>query len=1151
MKKTNLKGLFRAGVCLFLMLAVIAGSIGSALEANKNMVDGYLGTKSTQIVSDAGDDEELYTTFTADYDNTDDLVAAHLELGRRTSQEGSVLLKNNGALPLAGTTSKVTLLGLRADANTLYGATVGVSVPSEQNVTLTQALSEAGITANPVMNEIYATLQASADYKSANKLSQSFTGVLAGEEPVFDLKEPTISEIAATNADYMSSISEYADAAIVVVGRPASEAADYYPGETGVDTSTGVRNVLALSDNEKAIIDFAAENFETVIVLVNSGNAMELGDLETNEGVDAILWIGLPGNYGMRGVVDILTGAVSPSGALPDLYASDSTSTPAMANFGVYSYTNAADYLDTATDRGDYYLIEAEGIYTGYRYYETRYADVVMGQGNADSTVGTFDSTGAWNYAEEVVYPFGYGLSYTTFEQTLDDVQVDVEAKTVTATVTVTNTGSVAGKSVIELYAQAPYIPGGLEKSAVILLDYGKTETLEPGASVTVTLETDLEYLTSYDSSVESYVLDGGDYYFTVASDSHEAVNEVLAAQGYTAADGLDAEVTSDDVKVFTYSPEGGVDTTTFKTTEAGTEVSNQLADADMNTWQEGSVTYLSRSDWEGTWPETYDSMSLTEDMVTYLTNDFYEIQTSDDTSAITFNADNDVYFSMTKSSAYDDEVWTKLLDQMDLQEAVNFITLANRTVPAISSIGFAGGQYTENGPGGFNTALATYSDENSPWYVSADDANAEYQTNDTGCAPLLAATFNKDLAYAYGVLWGNDSLFNGLSFIWAPGLNLHRTQYNGRNNEYYSEDPVLAGMTGTNVILGGLTKGLVMAPKHFAFNDQESNRNGVAPFMTEQKARELELRSFQIAAEAGSLGFMTSFSRIGVKYVGAHEGLITSILKGEWGFRGYVISDMVNPATYMTWKESVVAGTTNFDAKNYDDSWASYVTETTNDLSGDATILAAIKENVHGALYAFSQSNMMNGLTKTSHQVSVNTWWRMTYKGILYGSIALGALCLLGYLMVSLKEKTEAASARSVSVGLLAACGCALVATVLAVISSGLAYALSNLWLVILLAVLGIAAVEVMSKKADANTSCSQNLVCDVLLVLFCAFIMAAFALHFAGRVNLMGYVWFSDLESGNPSAVWALNLSAISWILSIIAVILSAFFSFKKAKA
>ena len=404
------KNLWRGFAYLMAAFIFFGYTAGIALETNRNMVDGFLGTKSYIVETDTSSGE-LYSTFTADYADTTALVAAHEAMGEQLMEEGAVLLKNNGALPLKDSARSVTLLGLRADAKTIYGATIGVNVPAAQNVSLTTALTERGFSVNPTANAAYKAVNGGDAYKKANKIAASFSGVLLGAEPQYPVAEPTIADLTAADSGFTGSLSQYNDAAIVVLGRPGTEAGDYYPGSTGVDTSTGARNALALSDAERELIAFAEQNFDTVIVLINSSNTMEIGELEADEGVDAMLWIGWPGNYGMRGVADILTGAANPSGSLPDLFASDTTSTPAMANFGVMAWSNAGEYLDTAVDRGDFYLIEAEGIYTGYRYYETRYVDVVMGQGNADSSVGAFDSTGAWNYDEEVIYPFGYGLS--------------------------------------------------------------------------------------------------------------------------------------------------------------------------------------------------------------------------------------------------------------------------------------------------------------------------------------------------------------------------------------------------------------------------------------------------------------------------------------------------------------------------------------------------------------------------------------------------------------------------------------------------------------------------------------------------------------------------------------------------------------------
>ena len=326
--------------------------------------------------------------------------------------------------------------------------------------------------------------------------------------------------------------------ALVVISRDSSEASDYNPNMKSANEEDSYERPLALSDNEKAMIQLAKEHSTKVVVLLNTNNPVEIDELKNDDEIGAILWAGEPGANGFLGVADVISGEVNPSGHIADTYAVNSTSAPAMVNYGVYLYTNnsqaGSDAELTETNKADWYLVESEGIYTGYKYYETRYEDEVLGQGNADTAEGA-TSGNAWDYAAEVSYPFGYGLSYTTFEQKLESVDVQVGG-TATAKVNVTNTGDVAGKSVVQLYVQAPYTEGGLEKSAIQLIGYGKTAVLEPGASEEVTVEFDPLYMASYDEDAVkengtqgAWSLESGGYYFAIGNGSHEALNNVLA----------------------------------------------------------------------------------------------------------------------------------------------------------------------------------------------------------------------------------------------------------------------------------------------------------------------------------------------------------------------------------------------------------------------------------------------------------------------------------------------------------------------------------------------------------------------------------------------------------------------------------------------
>ena len=868
------KNLWRGFAYLMAAFIFFGYTAGIALETNRNMVDGFLGTKSYIVETDTSSGE-LYSTFTADYADTTALVAAHEAMGEQLMEEGAVLLKNNGALPLKDSARSVTLLGLRADAKTIYGATIGVNVPAAQNVSLTTALTERGFSVNPTANAAYKAVNGGDAYKKANKIAASFSGVLLGAEPQYPVAEPTIADLTAADSGFTGSLSQYNDAAIVVLGRPGTEAGDYYPGSTGVDTSIGARNALALSDAERELIAFAEQNFDTVIVLINSSNTMEIGELEADEGVDAMLWIGWPGNYGMRGVADILTGAANPSGSLPDLFASDTTSTPAMANFGVMAWSNAGEYLDTAVDRGDFYLIEAEGIYTGYRYYETRYVDVVMGQGNADSSVGAFDSTGAWNYDEEVIYPFGYGLSYTSFTRALQSAKADVEAQTVTAEIVVTNTGDAAGKTSVQLYAQAPYISGGVEKSAIVLLDFGKTKLLQPGESETVTITADLQNLTSYDGGEGTFILDGGDYYFTTGNGSHEAVNNVLAAQGYeTSGD-------ASNVQRWSYSPNSGVDTETFGVTRSGVQVANHLDSADYNTWNPGTVTYLSRADHfanydEATAAPTNFEMSAEAKAGFYNHTNYDPTQfnNADDVMPTT-GASNGMTMLDVRGKDYDDPAWDKLLDQLTIDDMVNLIGTGGYQSVAVDSVGKTQ-QVDCDGPASINNNFTGKASIGFPAGV------------------VIAATWNVELAKEFGRSIGQMADEMDVSGWYAPAMNIHRSAFAGRNFEYYSEDGFISGKMAANAILGAAESGVYAFMKHFAMNDQETHRTDMlCTWSNEQAMREIYLKPFELCVKEGHCGaVMSAFNYIGNKYAAATTELQNTVLRDEWGFRGMVLTD-------------------------------------------------------------------------------------------------------------------------------------------------------------------------------------------------------------------------------------------------------------------
>ena len=544
------RGLWRGLTALLVFVLCVSLLLGNVLEANAGTIDTALSTISSGFVSEQNADNPLYDKYTPPEEflnadgsgNSKALIQAAIDLGRREAAEGSVLLKNeNGALPLSSG-SNVTLFGIRSHSN-LLGSSFGVKAFGGY-ISLEQALSQsktdfantmawtvgsrgappgptvgtpwtgdefefegAGYNLNQTMIDIY------------DKLGETY--VHYENEPaaeVYDPGEPSISEIEGVNSGYKSSFAQYGDAAVVVIARPSCEQLDYLPGGVadGLDFESG--EPFSLTKNERDAIELAKECSDKVIVLVSSSASVEIGSLKDDPDVDAILWIGAPGCYGMLGVADVLCGRVSPSGGLFDIFTAQNMSAPAMQNMGKMYYTNTEG---TITRTGGVlgfnpgaYAIEAEGIYVGYRYYETRYYDCVAGTGNADSAVGAYASSGNWNYGDEVTYGFGYGLSYTTFDYAIEGEpkfeigtgENGAPSAFATFSVKVSNTGSAAGKTPVQIYGQAPYIEGGVEKSAIQLLNFEKTDVLAPGDSQTVEVKVDLQYIASYDEIGRAHV---------------------------------------------------------------------------------------------------------------------------------------------------------------------------------------------------------------------------------------------------------------------------------------------------------------------------------------------------------------------------------------------------------------------------------------------------------------------------------------------------------------------------------------------------------------------------------------------------------------------------------------------------------------------
>ena len=1003
MKRNKNTNLFRGLTSLFMVLLVFFGMGYQIADGYRSTLDGFLGTESSRLVS-AGNGEDLYM-YLSDYTNSADLVNAHIALNERIQEEGTVLLKNeNNALPLSSDGSiKVTLFGMRSHMPQLSGS-VGASVNKQQAVGLEQALNERGFEVNPDMITFYKNME--KQYTPGRASSSAATDRVNGSR----INEVPQSEYS--NAPFWT-YSNYSDAAIIVFGRDGSESADYYPGQEGIANRNEFEeddNILSLSKDERALVEYVKnqECFETIIVLINATNTMEIEELKQDEAIDGILWIGFPGCYGFYGVADILNAAsgANPSGGLSDTYAVDTAMSPAAINHGLYLWNNYKD-IDSSSSfalRAAWYLIQNEGLYTGYKYYETRYYDSIVNPSFGASTpVGSSVMGKSWDYDHEVSYAFGYGLSYTTFMEEIipEKSTIDLDGVS-TITVRVTNTGAVAGKDNVQLYIALPYEAGQVEKSAIQLVGYTKTGEalegdgfmepvfLEPGESQEVVITVDANYYASYDKNEGdgAYILDAGKYYFAVGNGAHDALQNVMKAQGYL--DTADGE----NINALTISADLN-EKVVIDTTLSGNTISNQFEHADINNLIPGTTNYLSRSAWTATFPREINGLSATEDMIFHLKNDTYTMATGEDTSAYRFGelgvASEYKAYLLKGITDYNDPVFEKVISGMPLETILSQIALQYSQMNAFTEIN-ANKSPCMDGPVGVLRTLAA--SRNSQYALSEDDPYYNYSLAVFVSEPVVAATFSHKLAMEQGELIGNDAIWTGDVWWFGPGMNLHRSPYNGRNNEYYSEDSVLTGLMASDAVAGAQSKGFVGTVKHFAFNGQETNREGVATFFDEQAGRENELRAFQMVFEQGKArGVMTTFNRIGCTYSSADMGLIKGLLRGEWGFQGVVVTDMVKSVWYETWEESVLAGTdvmlnsspVNVDGKAWETCQVQHVT-------GDADMMAAIYESVHHVLYAFADSIWLNGVDADSYTERVYPYWEIAILAMI-GVGAVGTL--------------------------------------------------------------------------------------------------------------------------------------------------------------
>ena len=951
-------------VCSVLLAACTGVTAGAV--SYKSLICSAIGGDMYKTVDKEGSDP--ITPYPTNGMSLEEWKQEADNLVEEVEAEGIVLLKNEGeTLPLSEG-SKISLFS-RSSVDLVLGGTGAGGIDASKAVDLKTALEEDGaFEVNSTLWDFYKSYDGKDGYIRSNG---TYNGALPEDIYVAEVPQSEYTD------EVKASYADYNDAAVVVISRVGGEGSDMPTGDFGDGTK-----YLALQDQEKELLTAIQESgqFDKTIVLINASNAMELGWMDQQEyGVDACLWIGGVGQSGARAVADVLDGKVNPSGHLVDTYAADSYSSPAMQNFGDYTYTNAEEIVGQigAQNNGTKYVVYREGIYVGYRYYETRYADSVTDpEGtNASSSAGAYAGD-TWNYTDEVCYPFGYGLSYGSddglpFEQELVSAQVTDDG--LTAEVKVTNTGDTAGKSVVQLYAQQPYTAGGIEKSAVQLIGFDKTDLLEPGASETVTVTADKEDFASYDYQTEkTYVLDSGDYYFAIGNSSHDALNNILAAQGMTTADGMDYNGNA----ALVYQWNNG-EKELLSTSFSGNEITNQFDNAALEYYGQ-ETGYLTRSDWN-TFPESYTDLTATADMIADIdAQGSYEGGGTGSSDIVTGEKQGITLASMNGVDFDDTEKWDEFLNQLSVEDMTKNVTgSALSTIPSISYPSM----FMKDGPQGNNQR--PYVEDG----TSATGYNGEV---------VRASTFNRELIRRVREAMGEDWLRTDTEGAYTPAVNIHRTPYAGRNFEYYSEDGFLAGELANEEVIGMQEKGTICYIKHFALNDQETNRQGICTFSNEQAIREIYLKAFEKSFTEGQVkGTMGSFNRIGCTWSGAHSGLMTGIVRGEWGSKAIVDTDIAINTALQNVEAGLEAGT---------NMWATSGSAFNEYMAGkadkDDKILEAMRESCHIILYNVANSSGVNNLSPTAQIKDAMPYWQtiMTAAIVVLALLDVAALGSLIY---------------------------------------------------------------------------------------------------------------------------------------------------------
>ena len=982
MKKRNPWLIVTIVLLVFSILLTAAIPVTAYYET---MINAALNAKTQKIIP--GEDSKIF--YWTDYESEEDLVNNDMAVCRLVEAEGAALLLNkNNALPLAAD-AKMSLFSQSAVDPVLTG-TGSAFMATGDAVSLYAALQDS-FAPGCVNQELWKFYKTSG-YKRVN-------AALSGGSP----DQYRINEVPWEKYPeaLKATFPQYGDAAIVVLSRSSGEGADLPNSLEALRDYMTDGDYLRLCADERALLDNLMQLkqdgvFKKVIVILNSSSTLQLDFIDDYD-IDALLWVGNLGLNGIPAVADILAGKVNPSGRIVDTFQKDNHAAPAMQNYDAYPYTNAAELGLAAAQNNtaagidkcnQNYVVYQEGIYVGYRYFETRYEDYVLGRGNA----------GDYDYDKLVAFPFGSGLSYTTFDYS--DFKITDQGSTILAEVDVTNTGGADGKHTVLIYFQSPYtqydIDNGVEKAAVELCGFDKKE-IAAGKTEHFAIEIRKDDLTSYDSTLaKTYIMDAGDYYFTVASDAHNAVNNILMAKG---ADTSRMSGTGDAALTAAWTLDK-LDTTTYAVSAyTGNAITNLFEDADLNKYAgaEGqTVTYLSRNDWQGTFPTT-QSLRVTDAMwADGLTHNAEERTAIVEKMKALYWQGATLPENSTGGTLkaidfvempYEDTAWDKLVSQISYGDMLDTIYNGAFNTHALPAINLPATMEAD-GPTGYTKSLM------------GGASGMAFTSED-----VIASSYSRDLAYLVGNCMAEDMLHSNqnsdstsVAGIYAPGLNIHRSQYLGRHNEYYSEDGWLSGEIAASQVQGIRSKGVLAFAKHFALNDQEQGRYGISVWANEQSIREVYLEAFEGAIRGGAMNVMTSFNRIGVVWSGSHYGLMTGILRDEWGMEGAAITDMSINAKWMDYRMGLLAG---------QDIWCGQKGSmgTLDGSENDPAIASAVHKAMKNIVYSVTRTNAMN--VGDAVVLTITPTWKIALyalTGAFYVLTAAGV-----FLTIRRKKKNQA----------------------------------------------------------------------------------------------------------------------------------------------